>query len=1073
MRYRGVLVSMIATLVLVGAYMGPAGAGPVRAPGHGNARLQMYEAVVDATTAAEIISLGTYDVVSSESLSNEQVRLVFVLYPWERQGLEKQGVPLTLWTNDQGKTATELATQQAAAGYKVWRDYDNPDTGFDAYIQNLGAQNPDDLVQIHDIGTTEHGRTIWAIELTQDANGHTEGTRPAVLYTALQHAREWISGEVNRRLLEWYIKKYHEGVPQVVNLLDSTELWFVLVANPDGYQYTFDVDRLWRKNTHDNNGDDVIDPFDGVDPNRNFPDHWGYDDEGSSPYPNGETYRGTEAADQEETKALMNLYDDVDFAFHVNYHSFGQLLLYSFGWQVQTPSADDPIFVALSGTDKKPAIQDFNPGVGADLYITNGETTDFAHSSQGTLAWTPELSEGSNGDGFVFPDSNGQIDNEFKKNLPFALDVALSADDPDDPESHLGLHTKPFYLDVSQEDPQKAFNPMSSFAFAYSYGDPQPVQILAKRDLDGDGNQDPVTVHWSVNGNEETASTSEWNGGDRFGDVGDEYYRIVRGEVTGFDTDDDVQVWFTGGGKTSASFTFHVVTDTPNEVLILAAEDYSGAANNPLYASSTSPNYLSFYEGALDANDITHDLYDVDAMGRVAPDHLGVLSHYEAVIWYTGNDYLTREPGQVAGTGAATLANSEILQVRSYLNEGGHLLYTGRHAGWQYANAFSYNPVSTPPFCDGTIPNSTGVECLLLSDDFQQYYLGAYSFIEDGGTCTAASPNPDCVVGEPAPIDGIGPFGGTSWTLNGGTSADNHHPNPIRGTTQSFLTTSSLQPQPEFTSSAVATWNTGVSGAFEPHLGSGYVYSDRANISYKRLVATLDVPAAPGDQTLDFWTSYDTERYWDYVFVEARTPDGSDWVTLPDLNGHTSNSTGLDMDNSSCAAGWADPSSPDVIHPHIFLYQGAECSGDDFEADAWNAASGRSAGWEHWDVDLSNWAGGDVELSISYVSDWEVQGVGAFVDDIDAPGALGDAGFEAGLGPDWTVQDGVEFGSAPNANNWYQTGSVGFQEGAAVTMAPTDGAAFVTLYFGFGFEGITEAGERNAVMGQAMAYLGI
>jgi hypothetical protein len=35
MGYRGVLGSMTATLVLVPAYMGPAGAGPIRGPGLG------------------------------------------------------------------------------------------------------------------------------------------------------------------------------------------------------------------------------------------------------------------------------------------------------------------------------------------------------------------------------------------------------------------------------------------------------------------------------------------------------------------------------------------------------------------------------------------------------------------------------------------------------------------------------------------------------------------------------------------------------------------------------------------------------------------------------------------------------------------------------------------------------------------------------------------------------------------------------------------------------------------------------------------------------------------------------
>ena len=57
----------------------------------------------------------------------------------------------------------------------------------------------------------------------------------------------------------------------------------MISANPDGYQYTFDTERLWRKNLRDNNGDGQITVGDGVDPNRNFDEHWGYDNEGSSP----------------------------------------------------------------------------------------------------------------------------------------------------------------------------------------------------------------------------------------------------------------------------------------------------------------------------------------------------------------------------------------------------------------------------------------------------------------------------------------------------------------------------------------------------------------------------------------------------------------------------------------------------------------------------------------------------------------------------------------------------------------------------------------------------------------------
>jgi hypothetical protein len=1008
----------------------------------------MYTAVVDASAATRIAAAG-YDVASSRTTASGRVRIDLVLYPRDVDGLEKLGVRLHVWRSDRGLTAIELADRQRARGYRVWRPYDGPN-GFRVWMERFAAANPD-LVKLEVIGHTwgtdpEGGpdtpRDIVALKLTDGAAAEADGSRPAVLYASLQHAREWISGEVTRRLLMWFVHRYRASDAKIRNLLGGTELWFMPVANPDGYQYTFDHDRLWRKNLRDNDGDGLITGVDGVDPNRNFPDHWNYDEEGSSSTLSDETYRGPAPASEPETQAIIGLLGRVPFRFLVNYHSFAREILASFGWQDQTPSADDPILVALSGTDRHPAVKGFDPGVGADLYTTNGDTTDFSHD-HGTLAWTVELD--GKGGGFVFPDDPILVRREFRKNLPFALSVARSASDPADPVSSVGISTKPFYLDMSKVDPQRAHNPLSDFTFDVSYGSPQPVEVLARRDLDGDGVQDPVTVHWRVNGGPRTsAPTSEWNGGERYGGPGDVYYRVVRGNVTGFHNGDTVKVWFTGGGRKSGSFTFDVAHVASAQVLILAAEDYSGAANWPEYGSSTSPNYLHYYTDALDATGVSWDVYDVDAMGREAPDDLGVLSHYRAVIWYTGNDYLTREPRQEPGTGASTLANSEMLEVRAYLNEGGRLLYTGAHAGWQYASGYPYNPVRTPPFCLGTVPTN-GVGCRALSDDFLQYWLGASFFIEDGGTDPS---------GEPFGIDGTGgPFAGTGWTLDGGDGADTMHPNPIRGTTQSLLTTSSLlrpDQYPQFTSTSAASWATGQTSRLSPHSGSGYAYSGRSDISYKRLMNTVDVPTAGGD--LSFWISRDTEPGWDYVFVEAHTPGKDDWVTLPDLNGHTHQRPG-----PSCRAGWFK------LHPWLERYEGADCTGA-----GWNAASGRSSAWEPWSVDLSPWAGKQVEVSISYASDWSYQGLGVFVDDINAPGTTGDAAFESGL-DGWRVA-GPPRGSQPNTTDWAKTGDVGFSEAAAVETAPPD-STYRTLYLAFAFEAITSASERADVMGRAVNFL--
>ena len=84
-----------------------------------------------------------------------------------------------------------------------------------------------------------------------------------------------------------------------------------------GYQYTFDHERLWRKNLRDNNGDGQVSAGDGVDPNRNFAEHWGYDNEGSSPDPADETYRGPSAGSEPETQALMRRMVDSCEADHL------------------------------------------------------------------------------------------------------------------------------------------------------------------------------------------------------------------------------------------------------------------------------------------------------------------------------------------------------------------------------------------------------------------------------------------------------------------------------------------------------------------------------------------------------------------------------------------------------------------------------------------------------------------------------------------------------------------------------------------------------------------------------------
>ena len=546
--------------------------------------------------------------------------------------------------------------------------------------------------------------------------------------------------------------------------------WFVLVANPDGYQYTFDHERLWRKNLRDNNGDGQTQVGDGVDPNRNFPNHWGYDEEGSSAIQSSDTYRGPAPMSEPETQAMVGLLDRIGFAFQVNFHSAGQWLLYAEGWQTGTPTADDPIYYAMSGNLDNPAIKDFHPGLSSDvLYVTNGETTDYAHAVTGTLAWTPELSEGCDGCGFVFPDDEALVQEEFLRNLPFAHSVAISAVDPDDPKTVTGITTKPFYVD--SDDPYKGSNPGVQLSFSMSYGDPQPVAVIAKRSLGA------VDVKYRINGGGvQSAPMSEWEGGSRYTPAS-VYYHQMRGVVTGTDPGDSVEVWFEGGGQRSDSFTYQAVSESGNRVLVVAAEDYTGAS--PVQAPG--PHYVETYTAALAANGQQADVYDIDAAGRVAPDALGVLSHYDAVIWETGNDLVTRTAGR-AGGNVDRLALDELLQFRSYMNEGGRVLFAGDSAGQQYTSAAVGNQLYDPKgeiACNPLPPGTDPRRCLPLfgsffggdaTNDVLQYYLGGYVAIANDGHDNGTA------------FDSVGiadPFTGLAWGLDDPIFGGNNVPKVV------------------------------------------------------------------------------------------------------------------------------------------------------------------------------------------------------------------------------------------------------------------------------------------------------
>jgi hypothetical protein len=1029
---RRVMTSLFAAITL-GAGLVVAAPATAAPPGsdRGKDRLEVFTGQLTPDQVTKLRQLGfDHEDISLGKAVNGKAGVEVVMSRTQGDALRAKGVPLQA-KKINGQTAAQRSKVLADQG-KVFRPYSGSGNIREEIVNAANAQPG--IAQAIDIGKSLQGKPITAVRVTKGARTlETGGKRPAVVFQATQHAREWITPENVRRQLHYFLNNYGTNA-EITKIVDTTDLWFIPVVNVDGYDLTFNPDfRMWRKNVRDNDGDGQITTADGVDPNRNFGYKWGYDNEGSSAAPDSQTYRGTGPNSEPETKAQDAFVKRVRPKYLVNYHSAAELLLYGVGWQTQTPSPDDRLFEALLGNDAHPAVPGYDPDIGAELYTTNGDTDGYVTNRYGTLAVTPEMSTcqtASNLDPndqwkpedclsvFHFPDDEKLIQQEFEKNLPLAIATAKSAHTPDEPVSVVGKTTPDLVIDP----------------FEVSYGRTQPVAVEARRSLKN------LHLQYKINGGPaRSAGTGEWRGGERYGNENDLYYGEFRGTVHGTKPGDKVEVWFAAAKKgkpiSSQSFTYTVADDIGGDVLVLAAEDVTGASPAQ---GATEAKYATAYTKALTAAGRSFDVYDVDKHSRKAPHHLGVLSHYKAVVWESGDDVVTRAVGQPGGT-AAKLAVDVELNVRDYLNEGGKLLYTGKYAGLAQGadGAYFYEPdVPAQPECSVR----ADPPCLPILNDFLQYYLGAYTYVDGGGTGTD---------GKPYPVKGTGgAFTGFQSPLNGGDSANNQNH------TASFLTTSSFLPSkqfPQFASSAPIKWDRPGGAPFDPKTGAWYAYSQAADVSYKRLTQTVDL-TGKGSGKLTFQTSFDTEANWDFLFVEAHTAGGDDWTTLPDANGHTSQATG-----ESCNAGWR------TLHPFTARYQGADCSPTG-TTGVWHAASGKSNGWQEWAIDLSAYAGKKVELSISYASDWGTQGIGTFVDDakVTADGAtVSETSFETDLGG-WTVA-GPPPGSVPAANDWIRSQRA-FEEGAGV-------ATKDTVYVGFGGEGLTSQAARTDFVKKALKHL--
>ena len=117
-----------------------------------------------------------------------------------------------------------MLREQAAAGFV--RSY-SESGGIRDEINAVAAQYPM-LTKVVEIGRSVQDKPILAVKVTRNAKQVADGSRPATAYVGAQHAREWITVEMTRRLLHHVLDSYSKD-SAITTLVNQTELWFVPV----------------------------------------------------------------------------------------------------------------------------------------------------------------------------------------------------------------------------------------------------------------------------------------------------------------------------------------------------------------------------------------------------------------------------------------------------------------------------------------------------------------------------------------------------------------------------------------------------------------------------------------------------------------------------------------------------------------------------------------------------------------------------------------------------------------------------------------------------------------------------
>nr|XP_002125602.1 carboxypeptidase B [Ciona intestinalis] len=238
----------------------------------------------------------------------------------------------------------------------------------DQWVTDYTTAHKKHLTKIK-VGVTYQNTTFHAVKISTGGS-----MKPAFVIDCGIHADEWIGPATCIHVIKNLTE--HKGLTtKVGKILESVDFYLIPSANPDGYNYTWTKNRLWRKTRSPTSGGCF-----GVDPNRNWDVNWS--GPGASSDPCNDDYYGPHVWSEANVRSQRDFVNGIpNLHAYIDVHSYSQLWMFPYSYTFKL--AEDYHLLSTIANQSVAAIKDvhgkvYTPGpISKTIYIASGSTADY------------------------------------------------------------------------------------------------------------------------------------------------------------------------------------------------------------------------------------------------------------------------------------------------------------------------------------------------------------------------------------------------------------------------------------------------------------------------------------------------------------------------------------------------------------------------------------------------------------------------------------------------------------------------------------------------------------------------